>query len=679
MNSSNKFTRVLANAVVTVYCPQNPPTLCPIFSDSAGTVVKANPFVAGSDGSYYFYTNSSLVGIRFSGTAGVPIFTNSDILVPTEVNNASTTVLGITKLDTAPVDPTAPIAVGVNSPLVTSVTNAQNSAYGLVYGAGATSTEREANLVGLQTALAVYASKPLYLPVGELYLDFTSGNTKINITASATILGLGIGKTNLHFGPSPATFAYEGLRITGGTEFRIQDLTLTGPTASSTTPYTVGISYQNATNNAHLMLSRVAIAGQFVQAFEVGAGYGSLVTEMDFVDFTAYDGTLNYFCVDGIDKILLVTNSRFHDTTNTSGANHLWYIHPSVSWKAINCRFENGQFYAIHNYGTTITTSGKYAVVDNCYFSGSAAGFHGILTNRRGPMTVTNSTFRAPVGINVQNKDVDISNCEFYADSGGTHSTGIDITAGTDQVTISHCKFDNSDMSVGGGFSWFISNSRFGNKSTIYIGVSPLTVIDNCYFNIANGATEAINANGTNTGKVIVRNSTFKGSASNAAIYNRFLVGVVLENNQFLNTGPSIRILLGVTDGLIEGSGNFFANAPIESNAGSYQYLKVRDQLNPSVVASAASTVLSLNYNQTHISGTATINNLWVGDNDPTSGTSRFFSGPQYLIADEAWTLANNAGGTGNLRTNTGANVTVAANQVVIMLQDSKTNLWHQQ
>lgn len=78
--SSNKFGRILASATVTVYCPSGTTTVCTIYSDAAGTP-KSNPFTAGSDGSFSFYTDAPAVDIRFSGVTGVSPFTLSDIPV----------------------------------------------------------------------------------------------------------------------------------------------------------------------------------------------------------------------------------------------------------------------------------------------------------------------------------------------------------------------------------------------------------------------------------------------------------------------------------------------------------------------------------------------------------------------------------------------------------------------
>lgn len=90
-NSSNKFSRVLASATITVYSPTGTTNLATLYSN-AGGLSKANPFTAGSDGSYSFYTDASpTVDIRFSGVSGVSAFTISD--VPVLAGDTSSTLL----------------------------------------------------------------------------------------------------------------------------------------------------------------------------------------------------------------------------------------------------------------------------------------------------------------------------------------------------------------------------------------------------------------------------------------------------------------------------------------------------------------------------------------------------------------------------------------------------------
>ena len=80
-NSTNKFSRALLSATITVYSPTGTTSLATLYSDRAGTA-KANPFTASStDGSYFFYTDAANVDIRISGVTGVSTFSRSDIPV----------------------------------------------------------------------------------------------------------------------------------------------------------------------------------------------------------------------------------------------------------------------------------------------------------------------------------------------------------------------------------------------------------------------------------------------------------------------------------------------------------------------------------------------------------------------------------------------------------------------
>lgn len=81
LSSSNSFTRVLASATITVYAPSGQTsTLATLYSNATGTP-KSNSFVAGTDGSYFFYTDAVSVDVRVSGITGVNAFTISDIAV----------------------------------------------------------------------------------------------------------------------------------------------------------------------------------------------------------------------------------------------------------------------------------------------------------------------------------------------------------------------------------------------------------------------------------------------------------------------------------------------------------------------------------------------------------------------------------------------------------------------
>lgn len=68
-----------------------------IYSDNTETV-KANPFFAGSDASYFFYADNGRYDIKFSGTGIVTPFTLSDILISDITNSGGSAGVGVYKL-----------------------------------------------------------------------------------------------------------------------------------------------------------------------------------------------------------------------------------------------------------------------------------------------------------------------------------------------------------------------------------------------------------------------------------------------------------------------------------------------------------------------------------------------------------------------------------------------------
>src|SRR5678816_2806016 len=78
--STNKLIQSYPLSTITVYLTGTT-TLAPLFSDFDGTVVKANPFTAASDGSFFFYIAAGRYDIRFSGTGITTPFTLTDITV----------------------------------------------------------------------------------------------------------------------------------------------------------------------------------------------------------------------------------------------------------------------------------------------------------------------------------------------------------------------------------------------------------------------------------------------------------------------------------------------------------------------------------------------------------------------------------------------------------------------
>lgn len=90
LTSTTKVQKSYPSATVTVYATGTT-NLSSIFSNSACSTPKANPFTAASDASYGFYISSATVDLRFSGTGIVPPFTISGVTI-SGVSGGTTTV-----------------------------------------------------------------------------------------------------------------------------------------------------------------------------------------------------------------------------------------------------------------------------------------------------------------------------------------------------------------------------------------------------------------------------------------------------------------------------------------------------------------------------------------------------------------------------------------------------------
>lgn len=78
--SSNKVQGSFPSCTVTVHPAGDAVTLSTIFSNNlASPTVKANPFVAGTDGAWFFYAANGKYDIVFSGGGIVTPFTIGDV------------------------------------------------------------------------------------------------------------------------------------------------------------------------------------------------------------------------------------------------------------------------------------------------------------------------------------------------------------------------------------------------------------------------------------------------------------------------------------------------------------------------------------------------------------------------------------------------------------------------
>lgn len=172
-NSTSKVMASFPSCTVAVYITgSDPVTLATLKTDVAGTIPKANPFTANSDGSYQFFTTTSLVDIRMSG---------GGIVTPFTLGTQSTF--------------TGQYNLGVTGSLNTNVVTKAKSTFNAAVDFGADYTGTDLSLSALQYGLdaAKASGKCLYIPGSTTSQTYNpSGNVipspryKINGTLTMT-------------------------------------------------------------------------------------------------------------------------------------------------------------------------------------------------------------------------------------------------------------------------------------------------------------------------------------------------------------------------------------------------------------------------------------------------------------------------------------------------------------
>lgn len=410
---------------------------------------------------------------------------------------------------------------------------------------------------------------------------------------------------------------------------------------------------------------------------------------------------------DPYDAVLRVRNSRFEQTfraitqTDDSGYNsHIIYIHPSVSvdiegmvTKAVTTAI--GQYH-IHINGSP-TQPIKFFTISNWRTDqdSTTPGFGIALLHARnalstyGVATLESCNFEYMRGaIAMGSKSLSVSNSQFRCRgaviTGSGSATSLHRFSGchfNNEVTTAN---DNMIVVAGVGATWEFLDSTFllvtGSGDAITTGTESTNVlvrgcavhsvsgatgaftesarhnmtIDSCVFSGVWGDTIlAANFGGDDQGALVLSNNIFRQTS-----------GAVTRNNRAFNVG-NVRgwdnIVPSNTLGFLAASGSGALVPPRRKSA--------------TAVASAAQLDLTWNHDSFDISGTTTINNIYVGG---AATSNRLRGGDLFLIATGAWTLAHNVSGTGNIRMVSGANLVMAVGQTIHLRADERNNLWYE-
>ncbi len=407
---------------------------------------------------------------------------------------------------------------------------------------------------------------------------------------------------------------------------------------------------------------RIVASGKWNAVIRGTQSRGTLDIE-DF-DFSAYQAPVFWFPGDTDGGHLRARNGRIVSGGSSAGdsVNVGIYVHPSVSTKIEGVRFYDTARYGLYSNGNP-DTAPEYNEVTNCYFDSSCA--FGIQTNKNVPTIVTGTRFKCDSralflqhGASVsgsrfeagtdfivtsfaEDRSVNFDGCTFEMDS-AVVSAGIAADAG--RWTIANSVVRSSVSSVlarfTGGCSARVSNVEFiqsAGASWSTVAITPSSGL-NVEFNqcrFGSGTGPDINGNGAFSNMAIrFRGCRFDGTGVQGDLQQANMVATAAgtvsgEDNQWAGSGMSLA----------------------SSNASYYSRFAPRKHRNPSNVAAGTSVTLSPNYDYHVMTGTATVQNLYMLS--ASLAVTRQFDGEVTIEASGTGITLDGAGG--NIRLTGGA------------------------
>lgn len=552
---------------------------------------------------------------------------------------------------------------------------------GLVLGAGQSQATRLANRAALALAAtnAQSSGRLLRLPPGIIETEFDASNTGIVVT-NLICTGAGKHQTILTYFPEAPGFAYYGFSVSAGGRLILRDVTLKGPTNTASAS-TAGVHYNgyadSVTNSfGYTLLENVIVATNFSRAFQSDAGsvvtnHGGDVTH-EFVDcdFSADSQGVAVFSGNGIKKKLHARGTYFRKA-GTTDQHHLIYVHPIVDMALSNCRFGqtalNG--YGIHNYSGSTDLINNYNYVENCVFESGVS--QGILNEA--PMRIAGCEFRTSRGGIIAGNTNWVTGCLFRGTNTATYMFS---TYGSSPIetTMRDCSFYSPlGMSCAVGSA---SNVTWQIYNTIFACTGPGLLLNSdgvtCHLT---GGEFLMNGRGIDcsASDLFVRDVSFRGDATiffgAIRLQGTTVTNIVTVNDcRFLSTTRGMLTESGWV-GKLSGANNDFGGTDLEQSSDVRHYIQARSGLFTNAVASAGSVSLNASYDIFRVTGTTTIDNIYMGN----ASEVKFFGGTKLqLIVDGTWVTSS----SGNLRPLTTAART--SNTVARLVYDSVTGLWYE-
>jgi len=376
---------------------------------------------------------------------------------------------------------------------------------------------------------------------------------------------------------------------------------------------------------------------------------------------------------------------------------YYFYIHPSVNVLMEGSTFDNAPYYALHLWSSGGVPPYEVADsirIDNCQFGPNLAYVTGGAIAATDPnsyyhVVISNSTIRSRQnGIYVSGGSIEMNNDDIITPYGSAINAVNPTFYSPARVEVHGGRIGSANgVNVGQpGSTWTFDGVTFESQNTANFQLSNATtqgvnlVVRNSQFHGASAGSISLSY-----GNNIIQNNLFSGTVTSSALNTAGtgLISAEVSGNTFAETANTTAIASGsIGPQVLRGGNNTFLGSVGPSSVGTaVEGLGNRQGVFPQTTASAASTTLGLpfpggyaggmtswNFDTFHISGTTTINNIYL---DTTANTP-IFSGAINLIADAAWSL----GSSGNIVPCTATALTVGAN--VRLNYDSLAGKWYQ-
>jgi hypothetical protein len=558
---------------------------------------------------------------------------------------------------------------------------------------GATGTD---NYTAFSSAIsAATASRRPLQASGRYYVEFGAGRDRLSVAGDLVVCGTSKYASEVKFGPADVAKAIRGFDVASGADFTIRDIKLTSPALTVYPLFDNLLAWTPiwfAVDSSTLLIERCYFGDQWYGT-QVSGGAGGTNAMFIVRDsyLRGYNGAfiINNNLAAKAWVIAQETTFQGHKSEGSdwSGRGHCLYPHPHISLLIEGCRFLGGGRSQINHFSSAgvphtdpppelVNIRDSYfgectaqamltsnldtmVVVDRCVFDGvqGVTGRCDVVMNACS--AINGGTLGAPYnsdGVSNYMRSMQFNNCW-----GEVTSAGSPLFLTKDQdVTSSGTR---AKVVVNGGYFKISSGNVIYHRSAITAEVNDAVV---------EWLGGAYNAVLVDTGHIRFNRCRFVGAFTSGGVINNTGTGTVELNECVfdVNTAGGALVQYNAAANTVSGRGNSVLSAS-QFRGANAQGLQLKEGRNPITVASAATLILSQNFNYHRVSGAAAISRIRLGAQDDYN---KHFSTRLWLVVDSGgtWSLSNAAN---IVPISTAPRV---ANEVVELYYDPSVDKWYE-